>query len=77
MNTKKSYDGWCLCGPDGKLYPETFDLTKDGVWTCAITMLNELLEWGGRYWYRWDAARRAAGKAGYKIVKIKMVKVKP
>lgn len=75
----KNHDGWCLRGPDGKLYPDTFESRGNDRWVCWIKAYPKLyseLKWGNRS-YKGDALRRVARKAGYRLVKVQLGEMKP
>jgi hypothetical protein len=72
--TMKQAIGYALQDANGELHANTFSEDKDQAWARSYETVNEALKWEGRYWKQWEPSLRAARRAGWKIVKVKLSK---
>jgi hypothetical protein len=66
-------NGWALEGPTGWLIDGTFGRTRNDSWGYGFMVMPE--DFRTKYWKRWDASIRAAAKLGYRLVRVKVVKM--
>lgn len=63
--------------PKGKILEATVSLThSDAVLNLFWRLCASDKGWESRYWKRWEPAKRAAYKLGWRIVKVKVTEVK-
>lgn len=69
---------WVLRAPDGRLVADTATTDRDDTWMRAYAHIGTQhadQDWHGRYWKRWDESQRSARRAGWRLVRARLVEV--
>jgi hypothetical protein len=69
--------GWCLRGPSGALYADTFDTHPDSAWSKSFDQMSYRFEWMRRLWKQWDESIAEAKRRKWELVRVELREVRP